>query len=376
MHRNKGTILSAARNAVLLGSVLSAALPQCSFPGNSTEDAQLLVTAVFLLARSHTRYVFTANATSQDISIFSFNDADGSLNLAGSASVAPNQPRVLAVAPSSRMACSVGDAGSPEIQCFSLNYFTGQLTPTYSMTSGIGPFLASFDPQFRALHVVNNIGTVMLTAFIDPSSATFTSTTNVTTTTGLREQAYNGSSYSYIASTTNLIGSFSVGTTGALSFITTTTGLNTPVSLAMHPSLQVLYSADNSSTGVRVMPISNGVPAAGAVTSAGIINPVSVRVHPGGNFLYLAHNTAGQNISLFRIQANGSLTQIGTASASGTGPLSMAIDATGSYLLVTGTYGSVDVFRIDQNGYLTLAGTAAAGGSPRGITLANYRDLP
>lgn len=362
------------RITALLFAALSGA-PECSFPGNSTEDAQSLVAAVFLLARSHTRYAFTANAGSQDISIFRFNDADGSLTHVGTTSVAPNQPRILAVSPGSRIACAVGDIGSPEIQCFSLNYFSGQLTPTVSMTSGIGPFLGAFDPELRALHIVNNTGTVMVTAFIDPSTAAFTNTANVNTTTGLREQAFNGS-YSYIASTTNLIGSFNVGANGALSFITTTTGLNAPVSLAMHPTLQVLYSADSTSTGVRVMPVSGGVPAAGAVTSTGIANPVSVRVHPGGSSLYLAHNTGGANIVHLRIHSNGTLSQMGTYSASGASPISMAIDATGNYLLVTGTYGSVDVFRIDESGLLTLISSTAAGTSPRGITLANYRDLP
>lgn len=79
-------------------------------------------------------------------------------------------------------------------------------------------------------------------------------------------------------------------------------------------------------------------------------SPTAVVLHPSGKFLY-AINSASNNISIFNVAADGSLTLSATPTPAGSGPNAAAIDSSGSYLLVSNTFSTdISVFAIGSGG--------------------------
>jgi 6-phosphogluconolactonase (cycloisomerase 2 family) len=100
-----------------------------------------------------------------------------------------------------------------------------------------------------------------------------------------------------------------------------------PVALALDPHGKYLYAAiynPNGKSGIDVFKIgaSGGLTQVGALVAADMA-PVSLRVDPLGRFLYVA-NDDSDDVSIFKINSDGSLTAEGSQSNTG-GPIAIAI---------------------------------------------------
>jgi len=116
-----------------------------------------------------------------------------------------------------------------------------------------------------------------------------------------------------------------------------------------------MYSIDATTGALRYL----GLVAAGG-------RAISVAVDPTGNFAYVANwsdppGSAG-DVSMYTINgSNGDLTSIGLIAA-GTDPASVVVDPTGKFAYVTNS-GSISMYAINATGTLTSIGTIAAGSS-------------
>jgi 6-phosphogluconolactonase len=83
-------------------------------------------------------------------------------------------------------------------------------------------------------------------------------------------------------------------------------------------------------------------------------SPNGIALLPSKKFLYTA-NALTNNISIFKVASDGTLSLVGTPTPGGSGPHVAAIDPSGKYLLVTNSFSSdISVFSIDAgSGALT-----------------------
>ena len=89
------------------------------------------------------------------------------------------------------------------------------------------------------------------------------------------------------------------------------------------------------------------------------ISPTTVLVHPSGKFAYIA-NAGEADISLFKIESSGALTEVTPRTPTGKNPASMVMDAAGSLLFAANTgSNTVTAYSIDS-GSGTLTPSAAA----------------
>lgn len=205
--------------------------------------------------------------------------------------------------------------------------------------------------------------------------------------------------FAYVAnSQTNKVTAYRVGTNGALGFVDSTSANPNPVSvgttpraLAVSKDSQFLYVANNGSDDVTVFKIGT----AGGLThvpqtegrskpvSTGVSSPVALAIAPNGRFLYVGTSTSNM-VTTFQVDASGVLTLIPEAvpgtnpiASGGNGLTAMALSPNGQFLYVTnGASNSVTMFRVESSGLLTLiqptsSNPIATGGTtPNGIVVA------
>lgn len=99
-------------------------------------------------------------------------------------------------------------------------------------------------------------------------------------------------------------------------------------------------------------------PATGELTNLGLAgeanSPSFLAIRPSGDFLYAAEESGGGSVSAFRIdRATGKLTRLNRVSSRGSGPCALAVDHTGKYVLVSNySSGSVALLPIKADGSL------------------------
>src|SRR6202035_1075857 len=89
----------------------------------------------------------------------------------------------------------------------------------------------------------------------------------------------------------------------------------------------------------------------------------AVVIHPSGKFLYVANPGQGENdVSLFTINSDGTVTEVTPRTTVGTLPFLMAMDSAGSFLYVANALSNnISVFSINAtDGTLTAVGTNCA----------------
>ena len=140
------------------------------------------------------------------------------------------------------------------------------------------------------------------------------------------------------------------------------------VFVAINPAGTVAYISDgllgiaayniNATTG-DLTPIASTIYPAG-------VGPAWLSITPNGKFLYAANNTS---IVAFSINADGSLTAIGTPITTTNNPFQMSIDTTGAFLYVVATnIRVVGVFDINEsNGVLSAEPGVTFPANPTGI---------
>ncbi|MDA8156922.1 MAG: InlB B-repeat-containing protein [Actinomycetota bacterium] len=187
----------------------------------------------------------------------------------------------------------------------------------------------------------------------------------------------------------NTISQYNIGADGTLKPMapaTVSTGI-WPSAITVDPSGSYVYvtndrdncssSSSNTCGTVYGFKIGSG----GALTQVSSIDaiqhPESVAVTPSGAYAY-AGNESDSTVSQYTVGANGTLSSISSAwvfiynaSDAGSGPESIAIDPSGTYLY-TADRGSntITQFTIGANGNLKLTASFHTGSSPWSITLA------
>jgi 6-phosphogluconolactonase (cycloisomerase 2 family) len=93
----------------------------------------------------------------------------------------------------------------------------------------------------------------------------------------------------------------------------------------------------------------------------------SLVIHPSGKFLYVANSGQGENdVSLFDINSDGTVTEVTPRTSVGTLPFLLAMDSAGSYLYVANALSNnISVFSIDAS----TGGLTPVTGSPFPINL-------
>lgn len=182
----------------------------------------------------------------------------------------------------------------------------------------------------------------------------------------------NGQKFGFVAnSNNNSVYGFSLDTTtGAATSVGTiaTGGLSSPASIAVTPSGRFLYVANNatgkvSAFGFSVTNVLSVV--TGSPFTAGN-GPYSVAVAPNqislsaAKVVYVANST-DNTVSTFTVNNNGSLTALGAATATGTFPRAIVVDASGKFAYVVNfNSANVSAFTIDA----TTGGLVPVAGSP------------
>jgi YVTN family beta-propeller protein len=173
------------------------------------------------------------------------------------------------------------------------------------------------------------------------------------------------------------VGMYTVNaTTGALTSVGAIAAGPVPISVAVDPAGNFVYvaavNATSGSAGSLSMYAINAT--TGALASTGTIatgtDPVSVAVDPAGKFAYVT-NSGSNDVAIYTIDATtGALTSIGTISAGST-PTCIAIDPSGKFAYVTNSASNDgSMYTIDATtGALTSIGTTAAGSTPTSIAI-------
>jgi 6-phosphogluconolactonase (cycloisomerase 2 family) len=170
-------------------------------------------------------------------------------------------------------------------------------------------------------------------------------------------------------------------TTGVLTSTGTIGASVEPDSVAVHPSGKFAYVANFGNEDFGTPPGSVSmyrINADGGLTSIGTISEAlgttSVAVHPSGKFAYVANDDFGHSnptISMYAIDATtGALTSIGRLA--GENPGSVAVHPSGKFAYVAnvGSSNSISMYTIDATtGALTSIGTVAAGKLPESVAV-------
>jgi len=168
--------------------------------------------------------------------------------------------------------------------------------------------------------------------------------------------------------------------TGGVTMRGDKTGLDSPRALALTPGLGFLYAANSGTGMINAYAVDPGTgdlaelagspfPMIGGIALA----PTAAATSPDGSTLYVA-NRLGNNISMFTIAANGSLTEkVGSPFGSYTTPRDVAVSHLASgdflYLVAKAATNPVVTLAIAADGTLTEIDADTAGGGPIGIKM-------
>jgi 6-phosphogluconolactonase (cycloisomerase 2 family) len=178
-------------------------------------------------------------------------------------------------------------------------------------------------------------------------------------------------SYAYVANTgSNSVSMYSINrSTGALTLrtpATIATGAG-PLEVAVDPTGRFAYVVNGNSSGAgsisRYTIDGTGLLVANGTTALGT-DSRGVVIDPTGRFLY-ATNNVSKTIQEFSINADGTLTSLGSVATSGFKAYYMTADPTGRFLYLThDTDGRLSEYSINANGTLTLIGGPTQLNSP------------
>ena len=173
----------------------------------------------------------------------------------------------------------------------------------------------------------------------------------------------SGGKYLFVGNQiTNDIWVYSIGSSGALTFVSSAQVGASPASLTLSASDGFLYVPVPTFSAVYVFSVSAGV-----LTQVG--SPIVVNggvghlgIDPGGKFLYVP-NPSLNTITVLLIQSDGSLAAGPGLFATGTSPVAAATNSTGAFVYVANSATTdLSQFQVDSaTGALTVLTTTAAG---------------
>jgi 6-phosphogluconolactonase len=134
-----------------------------------------------------------------------------------------------------------------------------------------------------------------------------------------------------------------------------------PRHLTFHPKKSIAYSVQELNGTVNVLKFKNGK--LSLMQDISMTNPnetrkngaADIHISPDGKYLYASNRGEFNEVVIFRIIADGTLSYVATQSTLGKGPRNFSIDPTGNFLLVANQNSDeIVVFKRDQNsGLLT-----------------------
>jgi 6-phosphogluconolactonase len=163
---------------------------------------------------------------------------------------------------------------------------------------------------------------------------------SIDTSTGLLALAQN---YTYAVSGTSLPKMLRIAPNAASVFVTLGTGG------------ELAYTF-NTTTGLLTY--------TGALPPLSQSSDVAIAIDSTSTYLYLVRTGTSQGLSVYSIGSNASLTQVGSAYATGSQPLSVAVDATNAYLYVANSSdGTINGYDVATSSALkTLSGSPYSSG--------------
>jgi 6-phosphogluconolactonase (cycloisomerase 2 family) len=276
--------------------------------------------------KTSSRYLFAAIPTSSNIVAYREDPNAGVLTqLSGSPITAGQGVEALALHPSGKYLYAA-NSGTNNISLYTISTTGGltEVTPRTG-TGGTSPTLMVIDGSGTLLYVANS-GSNDISVFSIGSDGTLTPVLQCVTSNNCQAA-------------------------------TTPIGLSA-MNMALAPSGNFLYVTGQAQQGfIEVFPVSQGVlgvPVSGSPFLTGN-NPLGLVIDSAGSHLYTA-NKQDNSISTFTVNADGSLTQLGSAiGQTFSGPVSLHIDQSGKYLYVANQGSSnVGAYSIEADGGLTL----------------------
>jgi 6-phosphogluconolactonase len=263
-------------------------------------------------------------------------------------------------------------ATSSGVFAFRINDKTGAPTTIFSAPFVLGrsPSAIVIGPSGNLAYISNELDNTISLVKIDTSSGALSEILPRTPVAGLSPSAMvmdPAGSFLYVAEQgTNDVASYSVGSDGSLSLVSTASVGAAPSGMALSKSGDLLFVAVPSFLKIYAFTLSAGTltPATGSpfAVSDGVI---SVAIDPTASFLY-APNPTANTISGFSILSGGVLSQLPTSPYGNTKsplrtPVANAVDPTGKFLYVANFAStSISEFDVSGTGELTPATTASA----------------
>jgi 6-phosphogluconolactonase (cycloisomerase 2 family) len=285
----------------------------------------------------------------------------------------------------------VANSGSNTISQYTVGT-DGALTAMSPATvaAGTTPYAVTVDPSSQYVYVANS-GSNTISQYTIGAGGALTPMSTATVSAGTTPYAITvdpSGKYVYVANEgSNTISQYTIGTGGALTPMSTAavaSGANPySITIANISGQEYAYVANSNSTNIvnntssvsqYTVGSNGGLIPMNPVTVATGTNPVSVAVDNSGQYAYVA-NYGSNNVSQYKIGSGGALTAMSTATvAAGTSPYSISIDPLNQFIYVA-NYGGYNVsqYTIGAGGLLTSiasATTVVAGTHPISVITA------
>ena len=324
-------------------------------------------------------YVSNRSDTAPSVSQFAVDTAGGiSLSSLTPASVdvtGPN-PRGLALNRDQDLMVATSDSGSP-FTLFTRDTATGALSAAATF-----PDMNSWDAEFdlSGRFLVVNLRPLGLTPYaVDAVTPGLTAMTSAPGGADPRDLAMDPTGqFVYLAETTTGVRGYRINaSTGDLTFLGTVAGGGTTASVVVHPSGRFAYAtnlAGDSISMYRINSVTGALSslAPGTVSTGAGTGPVGIASDRHGNNLYVTLSSTGE-VTQFQVdRITGLLTAGVTAPTFEMQPQSLAVSASGRYLVCTNSVSSgvVTLFDIDTaTGAISNAGFASAQVNTTGVIL-------
>jgi 6-phosphogluconolactonase (cycloisomerase 2 family) len=344
----------------------SGALTQLSAQGVDANGGEALAIASGSKAVVYTpKFAYVTNQTDKTISEWTISDSTGALTaVAGSPVSDTNGPQVIAATPSGTFVYT-GNSNNT-ISEYSVNAKTGALTLVIgSPIKGFGSVNSLVvDPTSSFILVLDATKQTIDSYAINAKTGALTSLSGADVLPKSQSVALDPTGTVALITSASTINTYRV-TNGALIPLIAGTGTAPSVAAAVDQSSQYFFAAEPGSNAVASFNLFSNTLLSSATTGN---SPSAVLAEPSGKYVYVA-NAGDGTISAYSLKnSTGALTQIGSAIAAAAGTDGLSCSNDGKYLYTVDTSaGSVSIFTINANGSLTAAGSAITGTAPTSI---------
>jgi len=358
------------------------------------KKAAVLVLACASLAASlgcgttKSRFVYAALPTSNNIVAYREDPNSGALiQLAGSPISAGSGLEALALHPSGKYLYAA-NSGSNNISLYTISSTGGLTEVTPRTTAGTSPTLLAIDAAGSFLYVANTGSSDISVYSIDASSGTLTAVAQSGGPTApLGLQAMNmalapSGNFLYVTGEEQLAGGTTTGIIEAFSLSQGTiaqtpvpnspffTG-NSPLGLAIDSSGSHLYTANKQDNSISTFTINadGSLSAVGSAIGESYTGPVALLIDKSGKYLYVA-NQGSANVAAYNIGSDGGLSLLsGSPFTTGSQPSVLASDSSSKYIFV-GYNSGLQSFSMSSGVLTSVASyTLTATGTPTSIVI-------